>query len=45
MNVVYVLLSRGFEFDDLDYGSFSIEYISLDKSKIEEKFQKERNFF
>ena len=45
MNKVFALEARSYEFDDLDYGSFSIKYISLDRNKIIEKFNKEKEWY
>jgi hypothetical protein len=45
MNKVYTLEHKGYEFDDLDYGSFYIVCASLDKNKIIEKFNKEKEWY
>ena len=40
MDKVYVIRYRAHEFDDLGWGSFDPIFISLDKSKVQEKFEK-----
>ena len=40
MDKVYVIRYRAHEFDDLGWGSFDPVFISLDKSKVQEKFEK-----
>jgi len=45
MTKVYTLESKSYEFDDLDYGSFSIKFVSLDKNKIIEKFNEEKEWY
>lgn len=40
MNKVYVIRYRAHEFDDLGWGSFDPVFISLDKSKVQERFEK-----
>lgn len=40
MDKVYVIRYRAHEFDDLDYGGFDPVFISLDKSKVQKKFEK-----
>lgn len=45
MNKVYTLEYQAYEFDDMDYGSFSVKYASLDKNKIIEKFNKEKEWY
>ena len=39
MDKVYVIRYRAHEFDDLGLGSFDPIFISLDKSKVQEKFE------
>ena len=45
MTKVYTLESRNYEFNDLDYGSFFIKFVSLNKNKIIEKFNKEKEWY
>ena len=40
MDKVYVIRYRAHEFDDLDLGSFDPVFISLDKSKVQDRFEK-----
>lgn len=40
MDKVYVIRYRAHEFDDLDLGSFDPIFISLDKSKVQDRFEK-----
>ena len=44
MTKVYTLEYRAYEFDDLNYGSPNIKFASLNKNKIIEKFNKEREW-
>ena len=44
MTKVYTLEYRAYEFDDLNYGSSIIKFASLNKNKIIEKFNKEREW-
>ena len=45
MNKVYTLESRSYEFDDIDFGGFIIKYVSLDKDKIIEKFNSNKEWY
>ena len=45
MTKVYTLESKSYEFNDLDYGSFFIKFVSLNKNKIIEKFNKEKEWY
>lgn len=38
MSKVYAILTRSYEFDDLDYGDYVPCFLSLDKSKVQETF-------
>lgn len=40
MDKIYVIRYRSHEFDDFDLGSFDPIFISFDKSKVQEKFEK-----
>jgi hypothetical protein len=39
---VYAIMHRGYECDDLDYGGFDIVFLSLDKAKRDEVFERLR---